>query len=402
MSPAPDYVPFPVFMPPEASGRPRPRVFVSPARYVQGPGVIDDLGRHLGILPARRAALLMSERGHRSEGRRIADSLRAAGIGCEARVFGGECSIEEIDGHAKGLASAGVDAVVGAGGGKCVDAAKAIAHRLGVPAVIVPTLASNDAPCSAVSVIYSSEGVSTGVEFQPANPAFVVVDTGVVAAASERYLVAGMGDAMATWFEARVCLENPSAMTTLGARPTLASSAIGEVCARTLFDRGAAAAEAVREDRVDEALEAVVEANTLLSGLGFESGGLAAAHGVAQSLTAVPVVHAHHLHGEMVAIGTLVQLVLEEKLEEAERVADFFASVGLPVRLEQISLAADDARALDTIVEGTLAFPFIGNLPKPVSAETIRKAVVGADRLGRTVARRSGDAAWRRVQGQAP
>lgn len=401
MGPPADHLPFPVFMPPEASGRPRPRVFVSPARYVQGPGVLDDLGRHLSILPARRVALLMSARGHRSEGRRIAAALASAGIECEARIFGGECSLEEIGAQASALADAEVDTVVGSGGGKCVDAAKAIAHRLGVPVVIAPTLASNDAPCSAVSVLYSSEGVSTGVEFYPANPAFVVVDTAIVAAAPERYLVAGMGDAMATWYEARVCLENEAAMTTLGARPTLASSAIGEVCARTLFERGAAAARAVREDRVDGALEAIVEANTLLSGLGFESGGLAAAHGVAQSLTAVPEVHANHLHGEMVAIGTLVQLVLEAKTDEARRVATFFAGVGLPVHLGQISLAADDAEALETIVEGTLAFPFIGNLPKPATAEAIRAAVAGADRLGRAVADAEGDAAWRRIRAAA-
>jgi glycerol dehydrogenase len=118
-----------------------------------------------------------------------------------------------------------------------VDAGKAVAFRLDTPVVIAPTLASNDAPCSALSVLYSPEGVWNGVEFYPCSPALVVVDTGIVAAASERFLVSGMGDAMATWYEASLCLRNENAITTLGARPTIASVAIGESCASTLFKR---------------------------------------------------------------------------------------------------------------------------------------------------------------------
>ena len=138
-----------------------------------------------------------------------------------------------------------VDCVLAVGGGKCVDAGKAVAFRLDVPVVVVPTLASNDAPCSALSVLYTPAGVSTGVEFYPSSPALVVVDTGIVAAAPERFLVAGMGDAMATWYEASVCMRNPAAVTTVFARPTLAACAIGEACATSLFREGVAAAQAV-------------------------------------------------------------------------------------------------------------------------------------------------------------
>jgi glycerol dehydrogenase len=283
------------------------------------------------------------------------------------------------------------------GGGKCVDTGKAVAFRLDVPVVVAPTLASNDAPCSALSVLYSPEGVSTGAEFYPCSPALVVVDTGIVAAAPERYLVAGMGDAMATWYEASVCLRNPAAMTTIGGRPTLAAAAIGEACAQALFREGVAAAAAVARQTVDDALEAVVEANTLLSGLGFESGGLAAAHGFAQSFTGVPRVDAEYLHGEMVAMGTLAQLVMEARLDEARRVAEFFATVGLPVHLRQLSLGPDDTAALQTVVEGALAFPFIGNMPVAIDAHSLREGLLGAHALGTAVADQLGDASYRRL-----
>src|SRR5262249_30770675 len=163
-------------------------------------------------------------------------------------------------------------------------------------------LRSNDAPCSAVSVMYTPAGVRAGVEFFPQSPTLVAIDTRLVAEAPVRYLVAGMGYAMATWYEARTCRQNPQARSVLGARPTLAASALGELCATTVFADGLAAVDAVQRREVTDALERIVEANTLLSGIGFESGGLAIAHAVAQGFTALPIVHQHYLHGEMVAM----------------------------------------------------------------------------------------------------
>jgi len=391
------YLPWEVFTPAGRGDLPPPRVFIAPQRYIQGRDVLGDVGRYLALLDAKRVAVLMSERAGRNEGARLLDGLRAVGIETLVSAFRGECSIEEITQHANALAGERIDCVIAAGGGKCIDTGKGVAFRLGTPVVVVPTLASNDAPCSALSVIYSPEGVSTGAEFYPDSPAFVVVDTGIIAAAPERYLVAGMGDAMATWYEARVCLQNPAGVSTVGARPTLASSAIGEVCARTLFEQGGAAAAAVQASAVDDALEAVVEANTLLSGLGFESGGVAAAHGVAQSYTAIPEIHANYLHGEMVAMGTLAQLVMESRTDEARKVAEFFAMVGLPVHLGQLSLDPGDTAALDTVSEAALAFPFITNMPMPVTAELVRSSIIGAHRLGLDVAGKTGDTAYRRL-----
>lgn len=394
------YMPHEIFAPSDRGGLPAPRVFIAPGRYVQGRGVLRAVGRYLTLLKPKRAALLMSARGLRGDGATLLASLRDAGIEPVERTFGGECSLEEIGVHVATLAADRVDCLVAAGGGKCIDAGKAIAFRLGVPVVVVPTLASNDAPCSALSVLYSPAGVSTGAEFYPDSPALVVVDTDVVAAAPERYLVAGMGDAMATWYEAHVCLANPAATTTVGARPTIASCAIGEVCAQTLFREGRAAAAAVAAGVVNDALETVVEANTLLSGLGFESGGLAAAHAVAQSFTAIPTVHAGYLHGEMVAMGTLAQLTMESRPDEARRVAEFFAAVGLPVHLGQLGIdGAEQDAALDVVGEHAMGFPFIANMPQPVTPELVRASVRDAHDLGLSVAADAGDEAYRRLHG---
>jgi len=391
------YQPASIYAPQGDGDAVTPRVFIAPQRYIQGPGVLDSIGRYLTLVNVRRVAILISDRGRASEGPRLLSSLDSENMDAVFCRFGGETSIEEIESHQAEL-DGRVDCLMAVGGGKCVDAGKSIAFRLGIPVVIVPTLASNDAPCSAASVLYLPSGVYSHFEFVPQSPALVVVDTGVVAAAPERYLAAGMGDAMATWYEAQACLKNPNGINVLSGRPTLASAAMGEICAHTLFEHGVAASSAVRDRNVDAPLEAVVEANTLLSGLGFESGGVAVAHGVAQTCTSLPGIPERYHHGEMVAIGTLVQLALEERRDETAKVARFFAQVGLPAHLGQLSIDTGDAAAMGTLIEGTLDWPFTVNMPFDVDASMLRRALFEVQEIGESVVTEVGDVAYRRLQ----
>lgn len=395
MQPTP-FFPQSIFSPGQSSAI--TRVFTSPGKYIQGPGVLSKTGTYLSLYDITRLGIIASARGHSSEGEIIEQSLQSQGIKTVKAVFRGECSLDQIERLASEFKSARLDAILVLGGGKCVDAGKCVAFRLGLPIIVAPTLASNDAPCSAVSVLYTPEGVSSGVEFFPHNPVMVIVDTLVVAAASERYLVAGMGDAMATKYEAQVCIDNPLATNVLGARPTLAACALGDICASTLYEDGVAAATAVRQGTCNHQLERVVEANTLLSGLGFESGGLAAAHGFAQGYTVLPEVEHNYLHGEMVAMGLLAQLILQSNKSEALKVAEFFAKVGLPVSLAQLGLSATKAGPLNTVLDATIDFAFLSNLPFQVSLEDLRAAILGANRIGESVIKNTGDQAYRRLQ----
>jgi glycerol dehydrogenase len=297
--------------------------------------------------------------------------------------FGGECSIEEVTKHEKAFGlSNELDCLIAVGGGKCIDAGKCIADRLRIPVVIVPTLASNDAPCSALSVMYSPEGVMSGVESFKESPALVLVDTRIVANSPERYLVAGMGDALATWYEAHACNTNTRGKSFVGARPTLAAGAIAEVCAATLFADGEAAASAVRKSEVNDVLERVVEANTLLSGIGFESGGIACAHSIAAALTLIPSVHSDSLHGEMVAIGLLTQLLLEKRQDEVQKVARFMALIGLPVDFKQISFNASNREHVNQVIDFAMNFPYLQNEPFPVTREALLQSFMSARALG--------------------
>jgi len=378
------------------------RLYRSTPRYIQAAGLIDTAAEPIAAMNVKRCAVLCSARSQRGEAKRLLASLEQAGIEAVVATFGGECSLQEVEKHAAALRGQGsFDALIALGGGKPLDAGKCIAHRLGVPVVIMPTLASNDAPCSAISVLYTPEGVTETFEVFPNNPALVLVDTAIIAEAPARFLVAGMGDAMATWYEARMCHRNPNGMSPYGARPTLAGVAIAQSCADILYEYGVEAFAAVQEQKLTPAVDNVVEANTLLSGLGFECTGLAAAHAVAQALTVLEHVDRNYLHGEMVAIGILVQLALEGDFAEAERVARLFARIGLPITLEQLGMSREDEQSIAAVIEATLAFPLIGNMIEPVTQASGFRAFLDADTLGRKVADELGDAPYRSLRNAA-
>ena len=193
-----------------------------------------------------------------------------------------------------------------------------------------------------------------------------------------------MADALATCYEARTCFGNPQGRSMVGARMTLAALALAELCAKTVSDHGMRAAEAARRGAVDTSLEHIVEANTLLSGLGFESAGLAAAHAMAAGFTVIPALHQNWLHGELVGVGLVAHLVLEGDPAEAAHVARLLAGLGLPVRLSQIGIdPARDREALMQCMAAAVQEPFARNEPFEVTPERLFEAVCGADRISR-------------------
>ncbi|MBX9722842.1 MAG: iron-containing alcohol dehydrogenase, partial [Candidatus Obscuribacterales bacterium] len=294
----------------------------------------------------------------------------------------GECSTAEIERLCTLARQAKASVVVGAGGGKVLDAARAVAGELDLPAVNCPTVASSDAPCSALSVVYSETGEFEKYIFYRRNPDLVLVDTWVVAQAPPRLLVAGMGDALATWFEADTVIRARKKNQVNGAT-TISAGALARLCYDTLLADGVDALRAVEHRSVTPALERLVEANTLLSGLGFESGGLAIAHSVHNGLTTVPETHAF-LHGEKVAFGLLTQLVAEGKPSQLiNEVLNFSVSVGLPVTLNQVGIVSLDREQLRGVAARAVApGETAHNEPFVVDEQLMLDAILTADALG--------------------
>lgn len=359
-------------------------VFSSPSRYTQGKNATAELGKEMKALGLEGPALIIAGRSAlKLLSETWKQSLGAAGIKHNVHPFGGECSLAEIERGKAEAKKQGARVIVGAGGGKLLDAARAVAADLDLPVVNCPTLASSDAPCSALSVIYTDEGVFLEYRFYRKNPELVLVDTQVIAQSPPRLLVAGMGDALSTWFEAKTCVDG-NVRNMRGGASTQSALTLAELCYRTLLADGADALRAVRMQVVTPALERLVEANTLLSGLGFESSGLAAAHAIHNGLTAAPGTH-DYFHGEKVAFGTLTQLVLEGKprrlVEEALR---FAAEVGLPITLAEVGLADLPRELLEQVAaRATAKGETIHNEPFAVTPDMVADALLAADAVGR-------------------
>jgi len=359
------------------------RTTVFPGRYVQGVGAMARLGRELqrfgpkslifcdpfvldNLLPAFRSDL-------------------EQGVQVQVERFGGECSDEEIERVVKAARDFGASSITGLGGGKTLDTAKAAGFMAGVPAASVPTTASTDAPTSALAVIYTPEGQFNRYLFLPTNPALVLVDTQIVASAPIRFLVSGMGDALATWFEVNSCREAFSANMS-GDLGSWAAYELARLCYETLLDYGALAKKAAERGAVTPAVERIVEANTLLSGLGFESGGLAAAHAIHDGLTVLPATHGA-LHGEKVALGTQASLFLtDQPRETVEEVYDFCEEVGLPTTLAGIGLPTEVSdEDLWKVGEAACAEgDTMHNEPRPITPVDVVAALKAADAEGRS------------------
>ncbi|WP_294527585.1 glycerol dehydrogenase [uncultured Allofournierella sp.] len=357
-------------------------VIGSPSRYVQGRGELAHLYEHCEKYGKDLFVLVSASGKKRVEGK-IAQSVEGTDAMVVYETFNGECSQKEIDRVVEAFKASGCSVVVGIGGGKIHDTAKAAAYYAGAPVVIVPTIASTDAPCSALSVIYTDEGVFERYLFLPANPTVVLVDTDIVAAAPARLLVSGMGDALATYFEARAC-QASGASNCVGGKVTLAAMSLARLCYETLLADGLKAKLAVERHVCSKAVENVIEANTYLSGVGFESGGLAGAHAIHNGLTAIPETHSLY-HGEKVAFGTLVQLVLENApLEELEEVLEFCTEVGLPTTLADLGVENPTQEQLMEVAKLACAdADTLHNMPFPVDAESVYAAILAADELGK-------------------
>lgn len=359
-------------------------VLAAPSRYVQGRNVIQKLGSHLkplGSTPLLVADDVVWEIVEDS----LTKGFEEADLPVTRVGFGKFATAEAVDSLVETLRDGDHDVIVGIGGGSAIDAAKAAGHLAGISWASVPTAASSDAPTSALAVIYTDEGEFVEYRFFPKNPDLVLIDTVLVANAPERFLVGGIGDALATWVEARAVAKT-RAQTMVGDAPTHTGTALAELSWKILWENALDALDAVRSRTVTPALEAVVEANTLLSGLGFESGGLAAAHAIHNGMTAAPQTHGL-THGEKVNIGTLTQLIMEgAPSAEIEDFIVFSTKVGLPNSLAEIGLAPEDRKEIRAIAEAaTVEGETIHNMPFTVTPELVAEAMTVAETLSRRI-----------------
>ncbi len=358
------------------------KVLIAPRRYVQGPGVLNEIGEYVAMLGSR--PLVLWDACVKSiVGATVLGSFEKAGTKVVDVDFQGDSTHAEAERVGKIVDEHGIDVSIGGGGGKTLDIAKAVGIEKGIRIVTCPTIASNDSPTSAATVWYDDEGNFINFDCWPFNPDLVMVDSQVIANGPVRAFIAGMGDALATWVEAKASYHTRP-LNLAGGVATLAAMRIAELGYEILMEHGVEAKRAVERNVVTPSVEKVIEANVLHSGLGFESGGLATAHMVANCLPSFPECHGM-MHGEEVGFGVITQLCLDEdvNVQEMYAIVDFEIAVGLPVTFADLNLEGISRERLQPIGEACASE---GSLCEShsfqVTCESAIDAMIAANALG--------------------
>ncbi|KRL40403.1 glycerol dehydrogenase [Liquorilactobacillus nagelii] len=364
------------------------KIFVSPDKYIQGAGLLERSAKY--IQPFGRKIVLIADKIIWGiAGDEFSNYLEKQSFQVTKVVFQGESSADEVERITQIAKDKDAEVVIGLGGGKTIDTSKGVADKAQAKLVIIPTAASADAPTAGLSVIYDDDGTFSHYAFYTHHSNLVLMDTKIVANAPVRTLVSGIADAMATNIEAKVTAQSYGVTYNgRGGVPTLAGRAIAAACEDTLWKHAYEAVEASKQNLVTPALENVVEANTLLSGLGFENGGLAAAHAVQDGFTAVKGDIHKLTHGEKVAFGTMVELVLEgASHEKLNKYIKFYLTLGLPITLEDTNLDELTAEELYKIgKKATDPSETMSNMPFKVTPEMVINAMKSASYLAHSYA----------------
>lgn len=353
----------------------------APSKYVQGKDALLEVYENIKDL-GNSFLFVCSRSGYKQAKPKIEKSFEGKGIKVMFEIFSGISSNGEIDRIREIARANGIEVIGAIGGGSAIDTGKAAAYYEKLPIVIIPTVVATDAPCTGLSVIYNDDGTFSEYLFYPKNPDTVIVDSSIIVKAPVKFLIAGMGDALGTYFEARAC-QKTNAPSLENGGVTKSALALCELCYETLLADGYQAILAAKEGVITPAVENIIEANTYLSGVGADNGGLAVAHSVYNGFTALDECE-DTMHGNLVAFGTIAQLIIENAdMDEISEVIEFCISVGLPVTLEQVGVT-DKERVHIAAEKACAPGETIHNMPGDVMPDELYDALLAADALGKT------------------
>ena len=356
---------------------------VFPKKYVQGQGALKEIGYYVEQL-GKKAMLVGDEISFSLGEKIVCDSLKKYNISFIKAEFCGECTHNEIANLANRAESEHCDVIIGLGAGKVIDSSRAAAFKCGTKLVVAPTAVSSTAPISSSSVVYTEDHkFDVELEF-PGNPDITLVDTDIIITAPPSQLMAGIGDAMAAWYEGEAC-DKARAKVVDGGIRTHTISVLTKACKEDLFTYAIEARESCKAHIVTPAFERVVEAILLMAGLSFEGPSCAAAHATDTGMLNTFDELKKFKHGEIVAFTTLVEIVLGQyPADEAKKYIYLIDQLGLPVCLEDFGINANkDKERLMKAAERACERKIMANEPFDVTPEIIFNAIKAADTLGR-------------------
>ena len=351
-------------------------IFLAPRRYIQREGILEEAGKFVKDFGSRPLVLgdelVFSIIRPVLEGR-----LAQSGLASSFVLFGGECSEGEVKRLEEIARGRNTDLVIGTGGGKALDTSRLLADRLKVPLITIPTSAATCSAASSVAVIYEKGVRRTTVNSRAAD--LVLVDSTVLSRAPFRLLAAGMGDSLAKWYEGKPIYD----LSTGHDLATQTAMALSTQTRELILAYGREAKRDVDEGGNSAAVEKIVEANILITGIISGLGGfklrVALAHSLLFGMTVLPQMH-RNLHGETVSYGIVVQLCLEKNEKELAILLPFFSSIGLPLTLKELGMDnAEDPLFWEGLRRTCAPGSAVHLLPFPVDEQKIYRAMLEAD-----------------------
>lgn len=323
----------------------------------------------------KKVAVVHGEKAWAASKTYVVSALEKAGLEltCEC-LYGHDATYGNLERIMKNAGVQAADVLMAVGGGKCIDTVKLAADRLGKPVFTVPSIASNCAPITKISIMYNEDGSFKDIPRLTNVPAHCFINPRIVLAAPMRYLWAGIGDAMAKHVE--------SAWSAKAGEKLDFGSELGIVAGRLCFypmlregaqalaDAGAGAVSAALENTI---LNIVVSPGIVSVSVHPEYNG-GVAHALFYGLTSRKHIEHNHLHGEVVSYGTLVNLMLDKDWEMLKQTYDFNKSIQLPVCLADLELKKDDP--LEDVLAVTMANQELKHTPYPVTKEMIHQAIL--------------------------
>ena len=314
-----------------------PILSIAPAQVMRGAGILAQAGAAIARL-GKRPLVVGGDRTLAVVRPRLYPALEAVEGAIAQASYGADCSESGLTNLLEAVAQHGADLIIGVGGGKALDAAKLVAHRCNLPVVTVPTSGATCAAWTALSNIYSEQGAFLYDVSLTKCPDLLILDYDLVQTASRRTLVAGIGDALAKWYEASVS-SGRSEQTLI-----IAAVQQARILRDLLFQKSGAAVQTPGSEVWREVVDATVLLAGVIGGLGGAQCRTVAAHAVHNGLTQLLQSHGI-LHGEKVAYGILVQLRLEELMQGSvlaetsrQQLLKFYSDMGLPQSLNDLGL----------------------------------------------------------------
>ena len=296
-------------------------------------------------LYGKRILLIGGKKALRAGKERLVQAIAGTGMELvDTVVFGEDCTYENIHRWAAYAKEKQVDMIFGMGGGKALDTAKGAGYEAGLPVFTFPTIASNCAACTSVSIMYKDDGTFLKPHFfiRPAMHAFI--DTELISKAPVQYMWAGIGDTYAKYYEATSSSrgEQLEHFASLGV-------ALSLMCRNPLLEYGPKAYEDHKKKLSTYDVEQVVLAIVVTTGItsifltkdftpDYNSG---LAHAIFYALTSYPVIEKNHLHGEVVGFGVLLALLVDGEETEFEKIYELNKKIHLPVSLEEIEITEE-------------------------------------------------------------